>query len=618
MFGQFFGERPTSPFSNGAALRRESDVIKSSSFRRRAKSSRILRSAIMSSPAVLAALSLTQSAKALSCTGISNGTLPVGGNSIATATGTWDIVTPNWNTASDGTGTGTGVWTGGTAVFSAGTNVTGASVITVSGTSVPTGITGITFEEGTVTLATGTVTLSGASAINVAAATGTISGILAGSVGFTKTGTGLLLLSNTANSYSGPVAINAGAVRFNVASVAWSPPPDRSPLAAPAAVAGFNYAITQTDLANFTSSSTGTVAMALGTTASTPNSNALDFSAATGANLPNVFLGALTGNNATISGTITPFGTAYQLGSGGGTLSVASTLTAGHSITIGNGVTSGTVNFSAGPVVNQTTADVTLNNLGTLVVGSDADLGDNVTNTAQTVQFNGGILSIGGTNPTINHNMNFGTGAGGSGGTITTTTTPTLTGTISGSNAMTKLGTGKLILASTANTYNGAVTITAGALEVNSTLPATSIAVTGTLGGVGTISNGGSSAITVAAGGHLAPGLDTSLTAVPNPTLTLDNLTLSAANSNVDVQLGASGVNDVVNVTASNGFTAAGGRRLTSHRPLVLLPAIHTKFSITGHSAEAPAANFAPFVRRQPCWQTPLWLTGQQHRQHQH
>ncbi len=561
-------------------------MIKPPRFQQRAKSSRILRSAIMSTPAVLAALSLTHSAKAQLYWDI-NGTT-AGGSSTTTAAGTWDTVTSNWNTVADGTGT-TGLWTGSsapvTAVFSAGTNVNSTAVygVTVSGTI--TGVDGITFEEGNVSLNTGTVTLS-APTITATAATSTIAGVLAGNVGLTKVGTGLVVLTNAANSYTGNTLINTGAIRFNVPGALAGDPGATLTLGGTSAVAGFGYTtFSQTDLNRVSSGSIGTVALAFGTTTGQIDSNNLDFSAA-GANLANVYLGALTGNNATISGVITPFSNVYRFGSGGGTLQVATTLTAGNSISIGNGVTSGTVSFS-GTVTNQTTADLTINTSGMLAISADSDLGDNVTDPSQAVQFNGGILGITGSSPVISHNMTFSSGAG----TITTATNPTLSGIFSGTQAFTKAGAGKLILSGNISGYTGAATITAGTLEVNATLPATSVAVTGSLGGIGSISNGGSSIVTVNAAGQLVPGLDTTLTG--NPTFTVDNLTLAAANSNIDERIGStSNLNDKVVVTGALTATAGGVFNVTTSGS-VSTGNSYTLLTYTG--TPLTSANFALF-----------------------
>ena len=92
-----------------------------------------------------------------------------------------------------------------------------------------------------------------------------------------------------------------------------------------------------------------------------------------------------------------------------------------------------------------------------------------------------------------------------------------------GTNYLTKTGAGTLVLAAS-NTYAGKTQVTAGTLLVNGSLAATSAVTVGTgatLGGNGVI-NG---AVTVQAGGALAPGNSPGLLTVGSLTLEADSLT---------------------------------------------------------------------------------------------
>jgi autotransporter-associated beta strand protein len=133
----------------------------------------------------------------------------VGATNGTTANGTWGTNT-YWNTNSAGTTTNPDAWVGGDiAEFAAGTNATAASTVTVNGTIA--GVAGIVFDaaEGPFTLTGGTLTLTGTPSLRVDATTATITSILAGSAGLTKTGTGTLTLFG-ANTYTGATAINSG------------------------------------------------------------------------------------------------------------------------------------------------------------------------------------------------------------------------------------------------------------------------------------------------------------------------------------------------------------------------------------------------------------------------
>ncbi len=141
-----------------------------------------------------------------------------GAGSSPSATWSTSSSDKNWTTSSAGTAS-TIQWTNGSnAVFSAGTDATGTYTVTVSGTvSTP----GITVAEGSPTFSGGIVTLSG-SAPQVSVASGstlTFNSQIAGTSGFTKTGTGTLTLGSTANAYTGATTVNAGTLLLGTSNV---------------------------------------------------------------------------------------------------------------------------------------------------------------------------------------------------------------------------------------------------------------------------------------------------------------------------------------------------------------------------------------------------------------
>jgi autotransporter-associated beta strand protein len=128
--------------------------------------------------------------------------------------GTWDNLTPNWNSAAAGGGT-SGVYTpASTLIFD-----DNSGTVTVSGTVAPAA--GLQFNL-TYNLSGGTINLAGPSAsINsIATASGvtaTIGSVLIGSNGFTKNGDGTLILSN-ANTYGGTTVLGGGTLRMDNAN----------------------------------------------------------------------------------------------------------------------------------------------------------------------------------------------------------------------------------------------------------------------------------------------------------------------------------------------------------------------------------------------------------------
>lgn len=119
--------------------------------------------------------------------------------------GTWNTTSTNW----DPTLITGSKWINAnndTAVF-------GSGVGTVSLAAVPISAGGLTFVTTGYVIQNNTLTLAGSATINTNSVSATISSILAGSAGMTKTGSGTLILSG-ANSYTGTTLISAGTVQI--------------------------------------------------------------------------------------------------------------------------------------------------------------------------------------------------------------------------------------------------------------------------------------------------------------------------------------------------------------------------------------------------------------------
>ena len=212
-----------------------------------------------------------------------------------------------------------------------------ANPLAVAGTITPTSTGALTLSN--LGGGAGAVTLSG----NITDGSGTVA-ILQNS------GTSALVLAGAANGYSGGAIISAGTLQFNSAAAIGGSGRNVTASAGTAVAAG--YAINNAFLNRMTENGNA-FAVALGAA----SGNALDFSSSTGATLPNASLGAV--GAFTYSGTLTPNGTTYRLGGGGGTLTVSSsTLTGMNSLAVtgpGTVALSGTNNYSGATTVNSGT-----------------------------------------------------------------------------------------------------------------------------------------------------------------------------------------------------------------------------------------------------------------------
>lgn len=522
-----------------------------------------------------------------------NGT--TAGSGGPTPSGTWDNTTSNWNVAPDGT-LAPVPWTpGGVAIFSAGTDATGDYTITVDGTR---DISGIVFEEGTTSVTGGTaLRLTGNATLSVGTGrTATVNTPLSENAAgreVAKGGGGTLVLTADNSALTGTTSLNGGVTRFDSPS---SIPGTARNLAINANGTamfgpGFGEVNIATAVANrIVVSSSGTIA------ADNYAGTNFDFNAA---GLTAASLGAV--GSVSYTGTLTPQGSTYRLGGGGGTLTIstANGITGANAL-VANGA--GTVvlaeanDFTGATTVNggailrilgpTSTSSVTVNQIASVLeVGHSGALGSGTLtfgggfSTAPTIRPIGTVVL---TNPVNANGFNIGgTGTLGLGTTTLqnnviinneNTTNPTtfaaitaaggvrtlsltgngstaVTGAIGGGTGVsniTKGGSGTLTL-NGVNTYTGTMTVNdAGTLRVVSpgSLPGGTVAMNGTsiLTGNGAI--GG--AVTIGATANISPG-DNGVGTLP----ITGNLTISAMAGNTGTlrfQLGTLAASDRITV----------------------------------------------------------------------
>jgi autotransporter-associated beta strand protein len=306
------------------------------------------------------------------------------------------------------------------------------------------------------------------------AAAVTMNGIISGSNGLTKSGYGQLNLNNTGNNFTGALTINAGVVSF-----------------ADAAALGNSNQIVFTYNGNVFPQIqfTGTTAVL-----------AQDMVANGG----HFRLSATAANaSLTINGAISGPGGVQTLASGaGGSI----TLTGNNSYAGGTRIANGDLIFSSDA------------NLGNPAGGIDLGTG----------AANEGIRLIG--NWTTSRPMHVSLVAG----INTQANNATLNGTISGTNAITKVGSGTLTLNAN-NSYTGTLTVgtassPGGTLAVNGATISAVTLTDGTLAGSGRVG-----AVTLNAGGFIAPGNSAG-------TLTATSLTWNGGGQ-MSFELGTPGTN---------------------------------------------------------------------------
>ena len=205
----------------------------------------------------------------------------------------------------------------------------------------------------------------------------TYSGSITGGGNIVKLGPGTTVLAGS-NAFTGPTTISAGTLEF-AGPYAMGGGTSANITVSNNAVAAAGYPIDQTFLNRLSSASSGVAALAVS------SSNNLNFNAP---GLAHLSLGAI--GAATYSGALTPAGTTYCLGGGGGVLTVSSSLGGangllvaqpGEVILTGANVYSGPTTVSGGtleiaaPSALPSVSTTVIGSGGRLVLGSGAGIG---------------------------------------------------------------------------------------------------------------------------------------------------------------------------------------------------------------------------------------------------
>lgn len=290
-------------------------------------------------------------------------------------------------------------------------------------------------------------------------------------LGATSVSAGTLILSGDNTAATGDIGVTGGVVQFDTTDSinggAYNVLNRDVTVTSPGAVvfgSSFGAGNIPDALANrIVASSTGAIA------ADNYGGTNFDFNTA---GLTAAALGAV--GNVTYTGTLTPNGTTYRLGGGGGTLTMGSAMTGGNSVII-----SGNVNLAdANTYTGSTTLTSGIANLAIAEnVGVSGPLG-NPTTPAGSIIFGGGTLQYSAVNQ-FDYSSRI-TGTGNNAYKIDTNGQNVTFATglpASGTSGLTKSGLGTLTLGG-ANTYSGPTTVSAGVLKLNHALAAQNSTIT--------------------------------------------------------------------------------------------------------------------------------------------
>ncbi len=241
----------------------------------------------------------------------------------------------------------------------------GSGQLTLAGSNTYTGPTAIaagTLQIGVggsgESLASPSVSNSGALVFNQSD-TFIYAGSISGTGNLVKLGPGTAVLAGT-NTFTGSTTIAGGTLQF-AGSYAMGGGTSANITLSKNSVAAAGYAINQTFLNRLSSASSGVAALAVS------SSNNLNFNAP---GLTNVSLGAI--GAAAYSGAITPAGTTYSLGGGGGALTVSSSLGGGDGLLVaqpGEVVLTGSNTYTGSTTISGGTLERRLGGGAVLLIG---------------------------------------------------------------------------------------------------------------------------------------------------------------------------------------------------------------------------------------------------------
>ena len=348
----------------------------------------------------------------------------LGGSGSLTKNGSGTVTLTANNTIS-----GTTTLADGTLILS-GNGTLGTSTITITGGTLDMGGKSLTNTITSLTggtLANGTITNNGG---NYAFQSGTVSAILAGTNGLTKTGSGTLTL-NGSNTYSGATTISAGNLSINALAALGS------------STSAINFGNTGALIYNGGAGNLTrdiSITGATGSTGTIRNSGSglLTLSGALSKNGTTLTLAGGT-NGITVSGVISGSANNSDLVIDGGTTTLTNANNAYNGPT--SIINSGTLNANtAGALPTSTLTAVTINGNSTLALGASQSVASLSGTTGSTVNLNANTLTINGSAST------------------------TYSGGISGTGNLVKNGSGTQTLAG-ATTFNGNTTINSGTLQ---------------------------------------------------------------------------------------------------------------------------------------------------------
>lgn len=241
----------------------------------------------------------------------------------------------------------------------------------------------------------GTVTASVAGALIIGAASGTstFSGVLnngTATLSLIKNGTGTFTLDGTSpNGYTGTTVINNGVLRFNALNLVGGVEATRTITIANPGVLAAIFAVDQSLIDRLALTSSGTLALGA------DSASDLNLTGITGT----LTLGAF--GSATYSGSLTPNGTIYRLGGGGGTLTFTTELTTARSLIVNGSGSLGTViltfdnSYTGGTTIASGTLQLGNGGTGGSITGNVVNNGHLVFNRSDVTSFSGVISGTG-------------------------------------------------------------------------------------------------------------------------------------------------------------------------------------------------------------------------------